>query len=107
MTQESKSMAMARAMSGDLAGIIKEKTGIDARGLVDPRPAYLIDKIRRRAKARGLTHALDLLDEAERQLVIDQGGRMSSILQEDISKLGLMTGNKETKGSPLSDILGG
>lgn len=104
---ESKNMAMTRAMSGELNSIIRERTGIDTRGLADPRPAYLIDVIRSRAQARKARNALSLLEEAERQMVIEQGAGMSRLLQEDISRLGLMTGNKEQRSSPLADILGG
>ncbi len=106
MSENNKSMAMARAMSGELNSIIRERTGIDTRGLMDPLPAYLVDKAIKRCKAKGRTHALAVLEEAQRRMVIDQSRGITMSLNEDISRLGLMTGNKEMKNRSVAEIFG-
>lgn len=96
---------MSRAIAGELHKIIAERTGIDTRGMVDPSTAYLIDTIRKRARERGFKHAERLLDEAERKMIIHQQSGMMRMLQEDLSRLALTTGNADEL-MKLDDLLG-
>jgi len=93
-------------MSGELHKIIQDRTGIDVRGLTDPRPAWTLDRIRERVRRRGNKQAERLLDRAEKQMIINQQAEVFDILQEDISKLGLISGNVERTKSSLSQIFG-
>lgn len=102
---ENKGGAMSRAIAGELHKIIAERTGIDTRGMVDPSTAYLIDTIRKRARERGFKHAERLLDEAERKMIIHQQSGMMRMLQEDLSRLALTTGNADEL-MKLDDLLG-
>jgi len=57
-------------------------------------------------RRRGNKQAERLLDRAEKQMIINQQAEVFDILQEDISKLGLISGNVERTKSSLSQIFG-
>lgn len=99
-------MGMSRAISGDLHHIFEDRTGMDLKGITDPYPLWKIQRLKVIAERRGMIHAMELLEEAEKRYYMDQAVIINRILREDISKLGLVLGNVEQKQtSSLSDIL--
>jgi hypothetical protein len=86
---------MNRAMSGELHEILKRRTGIDIRGLKDPYPIFQIQRLREWAKQKKRVRAIRILDNLEKEIIIRQQSEIMGTFNSDISKLGLMSGNKE------------
>ena len=74
------------------------------RGLYDPRPLLQIQRLKEIAIRRGYDHALEILEEARRELFIDQYADLSDLLQGDISRLGIIAGNQEKRTQDLDDF---
>lgn len=86
-------LKISRAISGDLAKLSKEKTGIDLRMIKDTEPLIILEKLRKFAKARNNKRVLQVLEHQEKIIRAKQFIRFSDGLREDISKLGLAFGN--------------
>jgi hypothetical protein len=98
-------MAMARAMSGQLHEIINKRTGIDVRGVKDPMPLWEIDRLIRFAYKRKRKHAIKILLRARKKVILSQHTQIIGSLREDISHLGLYSGN-DKKSFTEDDIVG-
>jgi len=90
-----ETQAMTRAMSGQLHEVIRERTGIDIRGMRDPYPLYQIERLRRWATVRKRKSALMMLDRATKHVIIKQQLEITKSLDEDISRLGIYSGNQK------------
>lgn len=82
-----------RAISGDVAHLSKELTGLDLRMMRDPEPLLLIERLRNYAKLKGKTQVVTLLDQQEKIVRARQYLQFTKGLKEDITKLGLAFGN--------------
>jgi predicted RNA polymerase sigma factor len=103
---DSKVASINRALSGELHDILNRNTGLETRGLYDPRPLMELKRLRTIAQRRGCKLALEILKEAEEDLYLSQYSDLSNILQEDVSKLGIIAGNQERKEKNLEEIWG-
>jgi len=83
---------MTRALSGDVANLSLEKTGIDLRMVKDVEPLIIKDKLSRMAERMKLKKVVSFLDEQERYIRAEQYSKFQTGLRDDISKLGLAFG---------------
>jgi hypothetical protein len=87
-------LRMNRAISGDIAESVKELTGIDLRMVKDPETLLLIMDLKKMAKAKGMNDIIPMLDQDEKIERAYQYIQWQKDIREDISKLGLASGNK-------------
>ena len=93
-----------RAISGDVAKLSEELTGLDLRMVRDPFPLLTLARLRRVADRRNKKLAVALLELQEKVIRAKQYGDWSRELREDISKLGLAYGNIKPESGIDEDL---
>ena len=63
---DSELPAMIRAISGDVAVMVKQRTDMDLRMIKDPRTLILIKELKDHAKRKKKHHLIRYLDRAEK-----------------------------------------
>jgi hypothetical protein len=84
---------LSRALSGDVAHLSKELTGLDLRMMKDVEPLLIIERLRNYAKSRKKEKVVSFLDKQEKIVRARQYLLFTRDLREDISKLGIAFGN--------------
>ncbi len=95
---------MTRALSGDVANLSLEKTGIDLRMVKDVEPLIIKERLYRMAQRMKLDKVMKFLDEQERYIRAEQYSKFQGGLRDDISKLGLAFGTIEPEQGVDNDL---